>query len=47
VTPTGTTMNEVVYVYSYTLAINGAKTVKSLTLPPNRDVAILAVDVVP
>jgi hypothetical protein len=47
VTPTGATMNEVVYVYGYTLAINSAKTVKSLTLPANRDVVILAVDVVP
>src|ERR1019366_5670653 len=39
------TMNEVVYVYGYSLAINSAKTVKSLTLPANRNVMILAVDV--
>ena len=47
VRPTGATMNQVVYVYGYTLAINSAKTVKSLTLPANRNVMILAVDVVP
>ena len=45
VTPTGATMNEVVYVYGYSFAINSAKTVKSLTLPANRNVMILAVDV--
>ncbi len=38
-------MNEVVYVYGYSFAINSAKTVKSLTLPANRNVMILAVDV--
>jgi hypothetical protein len=47
VTPTGATMNEVVYVYGYSLAINSAKTVKSLTLPANRNVMILAVDAGP
>ncbi len=47
VTPTGATMNEVVYVYGYSFAINSAKTVKSLTLPANRNVMILAVDVGP
>jgi hypothetical protein len=33
-----------VYLYGYSLAINSAKTVKSLTLPANRNVIILAVD---
>jgi len=47
VTPTGATLNQSVIVYGYTLAINSAKTVKSLTLPANRHVMILAVDVVP
>jgi hypothetical protein len=47
ITPTGATLNVAVYVYGYTLAINSAKTVKSLTLPANRNVVILAVDVVP
>ena len=45
VTPTGATMNEVVYVYGYSFAINSAKTVKSLTLPDNRNVMVLAIDV--
>src|SRR5271167_336241 len=45
VTPTGATMNEVVYVYGYTFAINSAKTVQSITLPNNRNVMILAIDV--
>jgi hypothetical protein len=45
VTPTGATMNEVVYVYGYSFAINSAKTVKSLTLPNNRNVVVLAIDV--
>jgi hypothetical protein len=33
------------YLYGYSLAIDSSKTVKSLTLPANRDVVILAVDV--
>ncbi len=45
VTPTGATMNEVVYVYGYSFAINSAKTVKSLKLPNNRNVMVLAIDV--
>jgi hypothetical protein len=45
VTPTGATMNEVVYVYGYTFAINSAKTLKSITLPNNRNVMVLAIDV--
>jgi hypothetical protein len=45
VTPTGATLKHVVYVYGYTLAINSAKTVKSITLPNNRNVVVLAVDV--
>ena len=45
VTPTGAKMNEVVYVYGYSFAINRAKTVKSLTLPNNRNVVVLAIDV--
>jgi len=47
VTPTGATQNEVVYLYGYSLAINSAKTVESLTLPANRNVIILALDEVP
>jgi hypothetical protein len=45
ITPSGSTLNEVVYVYGYRFAINSAKTVKSLTLPHSRDVVVLAVDV--
>src|ERR1022692_601531 len=45
VTPTGATMNQVVYVYGYSFAINSAKTVKSLTLPNNPNVMVLAIDV--
>jgi hypothetical protein len=45
VTPTGAIMNEVVYVYGYTFAIKSAKTVKSITLPHNRNVMVLAIEV--
>jgi len=45
VTSTGATMNQVVYVYGYRFAINSAKTIKSLTLPHNRNVVVLAIDV--
>ena len=45
VTPTGATMNEAVYVYGYSFAINSAKTLKSITLPNNRNVVVLAIDV--
>jgi hypothetical protein len=34
-----------VYLYGYSFAVNGSKTVKSLTLPNNANVVILAVDV--
>jgi hypothetical protein len=44
-TPTGATLNHSAYVYGYTFAINGSKTVKSLTLPINRNVVVLAIDV--
>jgi hypothetical protein len=46
VSPTGATQNNAVYVYGYSLPINSAKTAQSLTLPANRNVIILAVDVV-
>lgn len=44
ITPTGSTLSHVVYSYGYTFAINGAKTVKSITLPNNRNVVVLAMD---
>jgi Chitobiase/beta-hexosaminidase C-terminal domain len=44
IAPTGAIKTHVVYLYGYTFSINSAKTVKSLKLPANRDVVILAVD---
>jgi hypothetical protein len=43
----GTTVNQLTYLYGYSLAINVAKTVKSLTLPTNWDLVVMAVDLVP
>jgi hypothetical protein len=43
----GTTDNRTFYLYGYSLAVNSAKTVKSITLPNNRNVVVLAVDVTP
>ena len=36
-----------VYLYGYSFAINSAKTVKSITLPNNRNVVVLAIDLAP
>ena len=41
----GATDNRTFYLYGYSFPINSAKTVKSLTLPQNRHVVVLAVDV--
>ena len=41
----GAVSNGPVYVYGYSFAINSAKTVQSITLPNNRNVVVLAVDV--
>jgi polygalacturonase len=35
------------YVYGYSLAIDGTKTVRSVTLPGNRSVVVIAIDLVP
>ncbi len=43
-TRTGATQNGPFYLYGYSFAINSAKTVKSLTLPQNRNVVVLSVD---
>ena len=43
-TRTGATQSGPFYLYGYSFAINGAKTVKSLTLPQNRNVVVLSVD---
>jgi hypothetical protein len=40
---TGTTDGEVFHLYGYTLAVNSAKIVKSITLPQNRNVVVLAI----
>ena len=43
-TSTGGRDTRVFQVYGYTLALNPAKTVQSLTLPPNANVEVLAID---
>jgi subtilase family serine protease len=40
---TGTTDGEPFYLYGYSFALNSAKTVKSITLPQNRNVVVLAI----
>jgi hypothetical protein len=45
ITASGATENGPFYLYGYSFAINSAKTVKSLTLPHNRNVVVLAADV--
>jgi hypothetical protein len=45
VTPSGATLQHAAYVYGYLFALNSSKTVKSITLPRNRNVVVLAVDV--
>jgi hypothetical protein len=44
ITPSGTTQNGPWYLRGYTITLNGAKTVKSLTLPNNAHVVVFAVD---
>jgi hypothetical protein len=45
ITSSGTRDNRTFWIYGYSLPVNSAKTVQSLTLPNNRNVVILAVDV--
>jgi hypothetical protein len=45
VLPSGATQAGPWYLYGYSFALNGAKTVKSLTLPKNANVEVLAVNV--
>ena len=47
IAPSGATSNGPVYLYGYSFAINSAKTVKSITLPNNRNVVVLAVAAIP
>jgi hypothetical protein len=46
-TSTGAEDARTFHLYGYSLAINNAKTVKSITLPKNRNVVVLALDMVP
>jgi hypothetical protein len=43
--PSGATDNRTFYLYGYSFAVNSAKTVKSITLPNNPNVVVLAIDV--
>jgi len=45
ITSSGALDNRPFYLYGYSLSINRAKTVKSITLPDNRNVVVLAIDV--
>jgi disulfide oxidoreductase YuzD len=47
VTSTGTTATGPFYLYGYSFAIDPTKTVKSLTLPANRNVVVLASTLIP
>ena len=47
VTGTGATQSEAFVLYGYAFALNAAKTVRSIALPANRNVVVLAVDVAP
>jgi hypothetical protein len=46
-TSTGAKDARTFYLYGYSLTINNSKTVKSITLPKNRNVVVLAIDLVP
>jgi hypothetical protein len=45
--PSGATQNGPWYLYGYTFALNAAKTVKSIALPANRDVVVMAIELTP
>jgi chitobiase/beta-hexosaminidase-like protein len=45
--PTGAQNNGPLYLYGYSVPINNSKTVKSITLPRNLHVVVLAIDLVP
>jgi hypothetical protein len=47
IAPSGVSSGGPVYLYGYSFAINSAKTVQSITLPNNRNVVVLAIDLVP
>jgi hypothetical protein len=43
----GATGNGPFYLYGYSLAVNSAKTLASITLPANRNVVVVAIDLIP
>jgi hypothetical protein len=45
--PTGARQNGPWYLYGYSFAVNSTKTVRSITMPKNRSVVVLAVNVSP
>ncbi|MGH3426132.1 MAG: chitobiase/beta-hexosaminidase C-terminal domain-containing protein, partial [Mycobacteriales bacterium] len=47
IAPSGATSAGPVYLYGYSFALNSAKTVQSITLPNNRYVVVLAIDLTP
>jgi hypothetical protein len=47
ITASGTTDNQAIYLYGYSFAIDATKTVKTLALPKNRDVVVLAIELIP
>ena len=47
ISPSGAPSYSTIYLYGYSFAINSAKTVQSITLPHNRNVVVLAVDLMP
>jgi hypothetical protein len=47
ITSSGATDNRNFYLYGYSFAVNNAKTLKSITLPNNRNVVVLAIDLTP
>ncbi|MGD0505290.1 MAG: chitobiase/beta-hexosaminidase C-terminal domain-containing protein [Steroidobacteraceae bacterium] len=46
ITSSGAIQNVLIYLYGYSFALNSAKTVQSITLPSNRDVVVLAIDLI-
>jgi hypothetical protein len=47
ITASGTLDNRTFYLYGYSFTLDSAKTVASLTLPNNRNVVVLAIDLIP
>jgi Chitobiase/beta-hexosaminidase C-terminal domain len=47
ITSSGAADDRTFHLYGYSLALNASKTVQSITLPSNRDVVVLAIDLIP